>query len=705
MSLSKVASLQLLGVLSIALAITLVAIHIPAQIYGANEPDFAFPLTTLLSVSLPWVALAVVLLSLPLLTGNRALLRIIAAFWFCLCISIWISTSFLILDVGVLDGRTEIVVPASHVALTVVTLLSAAFASALAAYRAPGKCLLAVAALSIAQLGGSLFHIARTAPGETRGADADPAAVADLYRLSDQKNVLIIVIDTFQSTLFEDYLQKAPDVYEDLDGFTFFRNTTGSAPTTYASMPPIHSGVMFEPERSLSSAYEELVQSGSFVAQLAQAGYRASMVNAIRSCPEGAQCLEDQLIMNDDESAAAYEYLQLLDVSLLRAAPAGLKRWVFNDGSWRTRRWIGDQQMQARPIRNHRFLTRFIDRIHVSEGSPAVKFLHLFHVHPPIEISDTCEPLLETLPLTRENFGLPASCAVETVIRLLARLKTLGVYDNSFIAVIADHGARLRPVPRSNEIVGAAMPLLLVKPPSARGPMQVSDRPAEIRDIAATVCKETGDCRSLGGAPLDELPASRRRSYFHYLWRHEFWSSDRIEAVSEYEINGLVWQPTSWARLQPPLPRLPTDETVPINDGFPSRAGYLDWGWSILESWGVWSDGPSASLSFSCTAAAQRSTDLVLDTMLFVRPESPALSVSLTANGHAVKSWRFEYPQTEATLRARLEPEMWGRDDRMTIELHFERDIPLESLPEPPSRMLGVGIRSVRLESAATTKD
>lgn len=233
--------------------------------------------------------------------------------------------------------------------------------------------------------------------------------------------------------------------------------------------------------------------------------------------------------------------------------------------------------------------------------------------------------------------------------------------------------------------------------------MQISDEPAEIRDIAATVCKETGDCRSLGGAPLDELPKSRRRSYFHYVWRNEFWSSDRIESMNEYEIDGPVWRPASWSRVQPP--RLPPDETVLINNSFPSRARYLDWGWSLLEKGGVWSDGPSAALSFSRTGATRRPLDLVLDVILFVRPESPSLSVSLTANGRPVESWRFEYPRTEATLRARLEPEMWGAGNQMTIQLYFERDVPLENLPDPPGRMLGVGLRSMRLESATTTND
>ncbi|MDA0204530.1 MAG: hypothetical protein O3A53_08515 [Acidobacteria bacterium] len=520
MNISDVASFRILGVLSITFAIAFVAICIPAGIYSANEIDFALPLATLLAVALPWAALAAVLLSIPFAMRNRTLLRLLAAAWFALAVSVWVSASFLVFDVGVLDGRTQIDVPASQQILSAIVLLATASLSALAAFRVQRRALVAIACLTLAQLGGSLFHLATVSPRGARTAEADPATVAELFRLSDQKNVLVVVLDTFQSTLFEDYLEKNPSIREDLAGFTFYRDTTGSAPTTYASMPPIHSGVKFDPERSLKATYQELVRSGSFVAQLARSGYHASLVHAVIGvCPEGALCVEDYQV-SDGVGRATFSYLSLLDVSLLRAAPARVKGWIYNDGAWRARLLTDNARTLTRPIRHQRFLKRFGDSVHVAGTSPTIKFIHLMTTHPPIEMSDACAPLAEPLPFSRANFGLPATCSINTVRHLLDRLKSLGVYDASFIAVIADHGASLRPNPESNRIAGAAMPLLLVKPAFAQGPMKISDKPAEIRDLAATVCKETGDCRSLDGIPLDELPESRQRSYFHYVWRN-----------------------------------------------------------------------------------------------------------------------------------------------------------------------------------------
>ncbi|MDA1234831.1 MAG: hypothetical protein O3A53_08520 [Acidobacteria bacterium] len=168
--------------------------------------------------------------------------------------------------------------------------------------------------------------------------------------------------------------------------------------------------------------------------------------------------------------------------------------------------------------------------------------------------------------------------------------------------------------------------------------------------------------------------------------------------VEEFQIDGPAWRPTSWTRLH--IPILPTGQTVPFNASFPAQARFLDWGWSSLEPWGVWSDGPSAALSFSSVSASQKPIDLVVDAWIYVRPETPLLALSLTANDQPIGTWEIEYPQTTVTLRAQIMPEMWRGGDRMTLEFDMDRAIPLESLPTPPPRMLGVGLLSVRLEPA-----
>ena len=70
----------------------------------------------------------------------------------------------------------------------------------------------------------------------------------------------------------------------------------------------------------------------------------------------------------------------------------------------------------------------------------------------------------------------------------------------------------------------------------------------------------------------------------------------------------------------------------------------------------------------------------------------PAFATQMSANcGSDAELW-----EVEATLppgRYRL------RNVARALQLDIERDVPLEDLPNAPPRMLGIGLRSVRLET------
>jgi hypothetical protein len=242
----------------------------------------------------------------------------------------------------------------------------------------------------------------------------------------------------------------------------------------------------------------------------------------------------------------------------------------------------------------------------------------------------------------------------------------------------------------------------LIKQLGERGPLRISDEPAQIGDVGATICKDVGDCQSLGGIPLDELPGSRNRPFFQYEWVNEFWESTKIEVVKAFDIKGPVWQLASWSRLRPPS--LELDRDISFQKTFPAHDLYFDWGWSGQEDWGAWSDGPTSSLSFSLPAPARQPLELVVDTQVYLRPDTPTLSVSAMANGTPIGQWQFDFPQKTATLHAVIQPNMWTADGRMQIQMDFERKVALDQVPNAPSRMIAIGIRSLRLQHVAASR-
>jgi hypothetical protein len=442
------------------------------------------------------------------------------------------------------------------------------------------------------------------------------------------------------------------------------------------------------------------------VSYLAQAGYEATQTKIvpIDDCPEGANCFRYQGLLQD-AGGLAYEYLRLLDISLLRAAPLQAKHWVFSDGAWTVRRRSSLYGIQSQAVRNHRFLSLFASELFVSGDQPTVKVLHLVSTHPPIQIDGDCEPVRDPPPFTRETQAMPTRCEVETLLQLFNRLRDLNAYDNTVIAVVADHGAGFVPddasvddslVAKWNEMAGYAMPMFLIKQVGEYGPLRTSEAPAHLGDLGATVCKDLGDCRSLAGVPVDELPASRQRVYVDYRWANAMWRESEIPNTKRFSINGPVWQLSSWSRVRPPV--LELDTNVPFQKAFPDHASYFDWGWSILEDWGTWSDGHVSSLSFSLPAPPLEPLELLIDIQAYVTPATPTLSVSASANGTAFSRRQFEFPEKLAVLQGVIQPDAWTPDGQMTIQMEFAREVPIGRLGNKDTRLLGVGIKSLRLQ-------
>ncbi len=69
----------------------------------------------------------------------------------------------------------------------------------------------------------------------------------EIFQFSSKQNIIHIILDEFQSTVFQEIIDDDPDYYyADLEGFTFFKETTGSFPTTLMSIPAILSEKVYK---------------------------------------------------------------------------------------------------------------------------------------------------------------------------------------------------------------------------------------------------------------------------------------------------------------------------------------------------------------------------------------------------------------------------------------------------------------------------
>jgi hypothetical protein len=113
-------------------------------------------------------------------------------------------------------------------------------------------------------------------------------------------------------------------------------------------------------------------------------------------------------------------------------------------------------------------------------------------------------------------------------------------------------------------------------------------------------------------------------------------------------------------------------------------------GWSALESWGVWSDGPSASFAIDLPDQRDGALQLALDCAVMLDPGG-AQTVIVDVNGKAAARWDLR--TAAAVLRIPISNAIVPASGLVTVVLHILH--PSVAPGGADERALGVGIRSL----------
>ena len=101
-----------------------------------------------------------------------------------------------------------------------------------------------------------------------------------MFDLSRTKNVIHIVLDGFQSDVFDDILREDRErLDKSFSGAVFFADHAGAFPTTIASIPAMLTGdTSYRNEQPLQSYFRDRFEHGSLFKSLRAAGYRVDNI-------------------------------------------------------------------------------------------------------------------------------------------------------------------------------------------------------------------------------------------------------------------------------------------------------------------------------------------------------------------------------------------------------------------------------------------
>jgi phosphoglycerol transferase MdoB-like AlkP superfamily enzyme len=73
------------------------------------------------------------------------------------------------------------------------------------------------------------------------------------------------------------------------------------------------------------------------------------------------------------------------------------------------------------------------------------KYYHLYGAHQPLNVNENLEFTGESFPFTRENYVNQVTAVLKATAEFLDLMKSSGIYDESMIVIIGDHGKGTTP--------------------------------------------------------------------------------------------------------------------------------------------------------------------------------------------------------------------------------------------------------------------
>lgn len=290
--------------------------------------------------------------------------------------------------------------------------------------------------------------------------------------LSNNHNIIVVVADGFDGGFFEKALKDCPQIAEEFDGFTYYKNTVGTSLYTDESISTLLTGNQLEISTSYKEASQKAYEESSLYTLLKQNDYRVSIYE------QGSRFLDLSLLDVADN---------VVNTSAGIKSKAGFCKMIYQLVAFKymphelkKNYWMSTtdfEKMKATDYYtwdNLAFYNSLQEGITVQEDNQnCYQIFHIQGPHEPISMDAEVNPLEKSIQMADEQYEegqyQQTLGTIKIFSTLIKKLKDAGIYNNSTVIFTADHGWDVRP-----------WPLLLIKNENELGVLNVSDVPVSM---------------------------------------------------------------------------------------------------------------------------------------------------------------------------------------------------------------------------------
>ena len=260
------------------------------------------------------------------------------------------------------------------------------------------------------------------------------------YTVSSENNVIVFILDAFDSELMCDLLEKYPDEFRDkFADFTFYHNTSGGATRTKYAIPCILTARTNDTGDTYAVYLKDSFQTSPLFQELRTGKYDSGIYTDGAYVDRSQSDAISNLSSSERIRPTSRKGLtfSLLKMTAFKYMPHVLKPyfWMY---SFELSQWKGGaggkNAYRTNDIAFYNDLKN--NGISVVESKPCFRFFHLQGPHGPITMDENIQPV-SSAEGSKEMQGLGS---LRIVAEYLQQLKQYDIYDNATVFIMADHG-------------------------------------------------------------------------------------------------------------------------------------------------------------------------------------------------------------------------------------------------------------------------
>ncbi|MGE0171396.1 MAG: hypothetical protein AB7T49_01365, partial [Oligoflexales bacterium] len=197
-------------------------------------------------------------------------------------------------------------------------------------------------------------------------------------KFSKTKNVVIIVLDSLNSTFFQRIIDKDPSYAEKFSNFTYYRNTLSAYPETFLSIPTILTSQTFENEGHVNDYLQKALRA-SLPAQLKEQSFATSLITKASYCKasKGIPCFDvADYFAHDRSNNQLREATEVADLLLFKYSSHWLRAKLFATGTSPVATAFFPLDSSDSRWENIALADKMEEAAEVTSPEPTFKFIH-----------------------------------------------------------------------------------------------------------------------------------------------------------------------------------------------------------------------------------------------------------------------------------------------------------------------------------------